>query len=371
MWQRHGILCAVVFLAGCTGEVDDFGAWNDVPDAAPTPGEDASPPPDSPPGQQYPALQDGGNVISLAAGTEMVFELATVPGEHAGVQLTFSGAAADVELVVLRDGTVIGSDDDGSGLRTLAVLDQRAAARYLVKIVAGESVSGTLTLTRTAFQDGKTCAADCARLLQLPLPNDPLVDGYDVQYAIKRYQFGRRDLVMFVREAGRLRAADGKSPFRPADFSAWDGRTPGLDVNAPRHVSHQRGKDVDLSLYGKDGQAIWRSFCTTTSTADGRVCVNGSASSNFDGYENARYFLPFIASGRMTYGFLDNELIEVVKPAALIAKNAGEIPADILPLYSDGMHLDHWPNHDNHIHVRVSETDYGARQSAPEPFEAP
>jgi hypothetical protein len=373
MWQRHGYLCAAVFLGGCFGEVDDHGAWQDdpTPDGGVITQVDASPPADVPPASVYPVLANGANVVSVAAGTEAVFELATVPGEHASVQLTFTGGASDVELVVVRDGDELGSDNDGAGLRTLAVLDQRAAAKFLVKVVAGENVSGTITLVRTAFQDGATCTADCARLIQLPLPNDPMVDGYDVQWAIKRYQFGRRDLIMFTREAAKQRAAAGKQPFLPADFSAWDGRTPGLDVNAPRHVSHQRGKDVDLSLYGKDGKAPWRSYCSTTVTSDGRICQDGTVVTNFDAYENARYFAPFMATGRMTHGFLDGELIEKVKPAATQAKNDGMIPASVLPLYSDGSHLQHWPNHDNHIHVRVSETAYGARDSAPEPFEAP
>ena len=50
----------------------------------------------------------------------------------------------------------------------------------------------------------------------------------------------------------------------------------------------------------------------------------------------------------------------------------GLLPAGVLPLYSDGRHLQHWPNHDNHIHVRVSEDPYGAAAlSLPFTFEAP
>jgi hypothetical protein len=377
MWQRHGSLCAAFFAligaAACQGEVDDYGAWDDTPDAGSAP--DSAPPPiDAPPAGTLPKLANGANVLSLAGGTEIAYELETVPGEHASLQLTFGGGASDVELVVERDGEPLGSDDDGSGLRTLAVLDQRAPARFVVKVVAGERVSGSLTLVRTPFTDGKTCTADCARLLQLPLANDPLVDGYDVTWAIKRYQFGRRDLVMFVREAGRARAAQGRKPFLPEDFSAWDGRTPGLDVGSARHASHQRGKDVDLSLYGMDGQATWRSYCSTMYTADGRICKDGTVVTNFNAYDNARYFVTFFETGRMTHGFLDGELIEKVKPAATQAKADGVISAAMLPLYSDGKHLQHWPNHDNHIHVRVSETEYGTTIGAPvadEPFEAP
>jgi hypothetical protein len=377
MWQRQGVLCAfVACLAGCTGEVDDHGALDDTPgtpDATATP-DGAPATPDADVGLGLPLLRDGANSLSATGGTSLAFQLDTVPGEHVSVQLTFAGGSQDVELVIERDGDRVGSDEDGSGLRTLALLDQRGPGRFAVKVVAGETVSGTLTVVRTPFTDGKACLADCARLLQMPLANDPLVDGYDVTWGIKRYQFGRRDLLMFVREAGRQRAARGAQPFYPEDFSAWDGRTPGLDVGSARHASHQRGKDVDLSLYGLDGKATWRSFCTVQYVDGDRVCKDGTASPSFDAYQNAIYFLPFFETGRMTYGFLDRELIEKVRPAAAVAKNEGAVPAAMLPLYSDGKHLQHWPFHDNHIHVRVSESDYGAREGAPlpdEPFEAP
>ena len=68
---------------------------------------------------------------------------------------------------------------------------------------------------------------------------------------------------MFVRHAARVMADAGYAPFYPEDFSQWDGDIPGRDVGRTRHVSHQRGKDVDISLYGEDGLAHCVKFSDT------------------------------------------------------------------------------------------------------------
>jgi hypothetical protein len=161
-------------------------------------------------------------------------------------------------------------------------------------------------------------------------------------------------------------------PFIPEDFSQWDGETPGADVGALRHASHQRGRDVDISLYGEDGLSEWRSYCMATTVDGGRACVAGSIE-NFDGYANALFFGDFFRTGRVTMCFLDQELTPYVVMGAEEASAVGELDASLVPLYSDGRHLQHWPNHDNHIHIRVSEEGASTFGFAlPEPvFEAP
>jgi hypothetical protein len=171
---------------------------------------------------------------------------------------------------------------------------------------------------------------------------------------------------MFIRAAGRHVNAAGLQPFLVQDVSQWDGATPGTDVGALRHASHQRGKDVDLSIYGEDGEAPFRSYCTTQNDGDGRECLPGTVV-GYDGHASAIMFASFFATGRVTHGFLDQELITPSIAGAEQAALAGELDGTLLPLYSDGLHLQHWPNHDNHIHVRVSED--AARTS--EPFVGP
>ncbi len=316
--------------------------------------------------------RDGSNAVSVASGGEQVFRVDVAAGEHVQFMLRFGPERAAVVLRVDRwNGTApvtIGETDGGRGLRTLAVFDPSGPRTYWARVRPMAALTGvTLTVTRTPFQDGAACTTDCARLLQLPLPNDPRVDGYATDGAtVFRYQFGRRDLLMFVRHAAHTMQRRGAAPFIPQDLSQWDGETPGTDTGAPRHASHQRGKDVDLSLYGTDGLAPWRSYCTVVTNADGRACTVGSVR-GFDAATNAQMFADFFATGRVTMCFLDAQLITAVRPAA----RAAMFPTAVATQFTDGTHLQHWPNHDNHIHVRVSEAATTGSAFSWEPFEAP
>lgn len=302
---------------------------------------------------------DGANAVSIPAKGEAIYRVDSKPTEHIHFMLTFDPPSQPVVLKVDRwDGSKpvqLGLTDAGGGLRTLAVFDGKTDATFWVRVTSTASFTGKLTITRTPFADALKCPSDCARLMQLPLPNDPAVDGYDTDSGtVFRYWFGRRDMVMLLRHAGRRMIALGKPPFFPYDLSQWNGETPGNDTGSPRHASHQRGKDVDLSLYGSDGKAHWRSFCTTTATSGGRECVNGTAK-GLDTRSTARELAGFYEGDIVTMMFLDQELIESVAPAAKTIAGEGVIDAKLVPLYSDGSHLQHWPNHDNHVHVRISE----------------
>jgi len=357
-------LLVLLPLAACSVEVGGV-----APDAA-------QPPPGIAPPEVRPEAipgQDGPNPVEVPDGDTLVVRVDTLPGQHVAFDLRFPSGTAGVLLHVDRwDGETavpLEVTDGGDGIRVLAVLDQDGPRTFWVRIEADQAITGaTLTITRTPFEDGNQCPADCAHLLQLPIPNDPARDGYRIDGATFRYQFGRRDLLMFIRHAGQHVLAKGMVPYKVADISQWDGETPGTDRGAPRHASHQRGKDVDLSLYGSDGTSSFRSYCTTVNNGDGRECVTGTLT-GYDGHANALMFSSFYATGRMTYGFLDAELIGATIPGAERGVDDGDIDAALLPLYSDGRHLDHWPNHDNHIHVRVSEAEGAA--FAPEPFTAP
>ncbi len=371
-----------MFLAACSSEAsavtnDDAGsadaplAAGDTALADVSVSSDAPAPPPPLPGEI--ASADGAQPVSIAAKGEAILRVATKPSEHVHFMLTFDPPSQPVVMRIDRwDGAEpvrLGATDAGGGLRTLAVFDGVAEATFWVRITSTAAFSGTLTITRTPYADALHCPTDCARLMQLPLPNDPLVDGYDTDSGtVFRYQFGRRDMIMLLRHAARQMIAMGKVPFFPYDISQWNGETPGTDVGAPRHASHQRGKDVDVSLYGVDGKAHWRSFCTTTYTSDGRECVNGTAK-DLDARTTARELAGFYEGDIVTMMFLDRELIELVAPAAKPLATDGVIDSSLLPLYTDGTHLQHWPNHDNHVHVRISE---GAKSViGTEPIEPP
>ncbi|MCA9576913.1 MAG: hypothetical protein R3B40_11900 [Polyangiales bacterium] len=350
------------------GPTDDVDLGDGAPDAGAPDAQQTDPgvaPPDLVTGEAV--LGDGVTAVTLAAHEERVYRIEVPPSEHVAFRFDFTPTRAAVVMTVERfDGTgpaLLGLTDGGRGIRTLAVFEPTSARTHWLRLTAAEAIDGTLSVTRTPFEDGEVCEADCARLLQLPLPIDPAVDGYDwTAGTVMRYQFGRRDLVMLVRFAGRSMAAAGYAPFYPEDFSQWDGETPGTDTGYPRHASHQRGKDVDISLYGSDGLAPWRSYCQVM-YVDGRECVPGTVT-GYGAYANARMFATFYQSGRVTRAFLDRELIYPTRDGADDAVLDGSVDAALRPLYSDGVHLQHWPNHDNHIHVRVSEEAYPAPSAA-------
>ena len=341
-------------------------------------GPDVAPPPVSglaPPGVR-PNAPDarGSQTLDLPAEADVTLRFDAAPDEHVGLRLDFTPPTAAVVLSVDRwDGArpvELWRTDGGAGLRVLAVFDPRGRRTFWARIRSAVTLGGArLTVVRTPFTDGPRCEGDCARLLQLPLRIDRAEDGYDhTPSTIMRYQFGRRDLVMFIRWAGRQMASQGRRHFVPEDLSQWDGDIPGRDRGALRHASHQRGKDVDLSLYGADGEAPWRSYCTARAGSDGRECVAGTAR-DYDGVANAALFAPFFATGRVTMCFLDRELIAVTRAALPRATAMGLVPSVALARYTDGSGLQHWPNHDNHIHLRVSEAAPGALVY--EPFAPP
>lgn len=368
-------MLAVALLAACGEE-----PAADVPDAgevtpdAPTQEEPTGVAPDDVRPGAMP-LAGGDNAVEVPAGGEVTYRIESDPSEHVAFRLTFaptSGVILAVDRWNGSEAVSIGQTDAGAGLRVLAVRDAAKRRTYWVRVKAGNAaLSATLAVTRTPFHEANRCDDDCARLLQLPLPNDPAVDGYATDNSVVfRYWFGRRDLLMFLRVAGRLQAEAGREPFIPQDLSQWNGETPGNDVGAPRHASHQRGKDVDLSIYGSDGKAPWRSYCTITTASGGRQCVAGTVM-NFDGEATAIQIASMFATGRVTMSFLDRELIKIVSPAAAAASEDGLIESSLVPLYGDGVHIQNWPNHDNHIHIRVSEEAPGVTSFAPPPFEAP
>jgi hypothetical protein len=386
MWMMcRSCLVVMVLLTGCTGEIAgvsteptaDAGTPG-APDAAP-PRPDAMDPPVvdgvAPDGEVAGERRatDGDNALTLSS-TPVVFRVEAERNQHVAFVLSYSGLPGVVLTALRWDGdsaVELAKTNAGSGLRHLSVLDTAGRRTYWVRAQATESGPATLKVTRTPFLDARRCEADCARLMQMPLPNDPAVDGYDTDGGTHfRYWFGRRDLVMMVRWAARARARAGQAPFYPYDFSQWDGEIPGTDTGSLRHRSHDDGKDVDISLYGQDGLAIWRPYCTSQYTSSGRECVPGTRK-NFDGRQNALMFLSHLESGRVTMSFLDRELIPAVRAAAQELVAAGEMHEAFLTLFNDGKHIQHWPNHDNHIHVRVSVEPYDAKTSWEPEFQEP
>ncbi len=321
---------------------------------------------------------DGAQEITASPDLPAVLRVDVGPTEHVTFFLDFDPSVRDVQLEVLRwdgaDARLLGVTDGGRGLRTLAVVDPGGPRTFWARVTSASGLlEATLTITRVPFEDGAHCEDDCAHLLQLPLPLDPARDGYTIDGSVFRYQYGRRDLVMFLRHMGRRLASLGMVPIVIRDLSQWDGQTPGLDAGYARHGSHDRGKDVDVGLYGEDGRNALRSYCTAETTERGRECIPGTIR-GFDGHANAILLGDVYASGRVSMCFLDRELIPAMIDGADEAAMEGLIEEAVVPLFADGRHLQHWPNHHNHVHIRVSEADYTTTllfDEPPERFQAP
>lgn len=289
----------------------------------------------------------GNNAIEVVDGTWGAPLRFDIPAStHVGFRLEFSPGGADVDMQVLSwDGAAASAmalTNGGDGERVLAVLDAKANRTFWVR-ARGDVDDATLVATFTPFDEAAQCQSDCATLLQLPLPMSALSDGYDMAGGVVyRYQFGRRDLLMALRHAGRAVAAAGIEPFTVEDISKAGGLQP------PGHASHDFGKDVDLSLYNADGHASWEHLCTATSNSE---CVPGT-DGGFNGPFMARKIAAFLDSDRVTFMFLDEEFHPALLDAAQQLVDDGELDAWQLTAMSDV--VTHWPNHHGHIHVRFS-----------------
>jgi hypothetical protein len=207
-------------------------------------------------------------IVIPRRGSVSVF-LTSEPSKHVGISFLFDDLNAPITMAVSRcegpQNVQLGQDTSRVGRRMLSIFDSGPSLQYVIELsTSGESVQGSLQIVRTTFRDGEKCTDDCDRLLQFPLPNDVNVDGYHMaKHALFRYQFGRRDVLMLARHTFRsMRAAD-YGPAIVLDLSQWDGKTPGIDVGKPRHHSHKRGIDIDVSLYDNAAVARLRAFCDT------------------------------------------------------------------------------------------------------------
>jgi hypothetical protein len=292
----------------------------------------------------------GDNAITLGGGSWGPALRFDVPAHtHVGFELGFTPGSADVDMQVLMwtgsEVQEMAVTNGGNGERVLAVLDASANRTYWVR-AQGSVSNATLYAGYTAFEEGAQCYSDCDRLLQLPLANDPAVDGYDsADYVVYRYQYGRRDALMSLRHSGRVVANAGVQPFTVQDLSKGDGSQP------PGHASHTDGKDVDLSVYDAQGNAVWYPLCDEVANE----CIPGT-DAGFHGEAMARQIAPMLESGRVTHIFLDAEFHASLFGAAQSLVDDGRMAAAMLPTMQDV--VQHWPNHNNHIHVRYDTAAY-------------
>jgi hypothetical protein len=91
-------------------------------------------------------------------------------------------------------------------------------------------------------------------LVGMPFPLDSRA-GYQLQTP-SRYGFVRADVAAALRGALRqTRIRFRRNSIFIGDASQWNGRRPAMDLDRPRHISHDGGRDVDIGLPADDDSA--------------------------------------------------------------------------------------------------------------------
>ncbi len=281
-------------------------------------------------------------------------------GEHITFRLGYATASADVRWEVYRfDGRAsvqhASNDyhdrDEWEGIRTVAVLDPAEPRTWWIRFrrEGGGALDASLTIGRTPFVESAVCMSDCDRLLVIPQRNGSS-DGYDVPgHTIYTWQFGRRDLLMAIRHAGRRMAATGTARFTVKDLSRWDG------LVWAAHSTHQNGFHADISLIDAAGNPIWGPLCTPA----GDICAAGTVR-NFGAEHMARMIDALFDSGHIQWVLLDHEYHAPLLAAvdALIAR--GVIDPTRRPLFDATTPacagrpcVRHVVSHLHHVHIGI------------------
>jgi hypothetical protein len=195
---------------------------------------------------------------------------------------------------------------------------------------------------------------------ELPLIGLPVPSGQDDGYLLQapgRYQFLRVDVARALLAALRqTRRRFRRDPIAIADISQWDGRRPASDLGAPRHISHEGGRDVDLALPATEGwTSTVQAHCDGVFTGpDVWVCIPGTAR----GVDSLRlaYFLGLLLdgppAGTVTRIFTDEVYIRDIRQAIRTLQERRWIrQAGVEGLLDDRvLRASAW--HTDHVHVR-------------------
>ena len=165
-------------------------------------------------------------------------------------------------------------------------------------------------------------------------------------------QFAQRSLVDALRRTRKRFRGD---PIALSDASQWDGRRPKTDRNAPRHISHVGGRDVDIALPASDGtQSFVQDRCRGVLLTQDRY---GCAPGTVKGLDAQRLALLLgticdLAPGEVIKVFMDDVYRrEVVAAAPLLVERKWIKTEGAAALSEDGIIVAS-PWHTDHFHVR-------------------
>ncbi|MEZ4307095.1 MAG: penicillin-insensitive murein endopeptidase [Polyangiaceae bacterium] len=342
------------------------------PDEAEEEGEDELPV--VPPSARAARIDEDEKVAALPAGRSVVDVY--VPGASF-VSLGVFGAQASllgfdvVEATSAEGGALV--DDVLGPLRARRPLDEDS---LLPRVVSFRSPAGALHLRVLVDASGpvelRRVAAPLVEPVVLPKKGKPPPmflspvigfpapgsrdDGYFLQSSA-RYQFARTDVIAVLLAAfEKTRSRYRRDPIAIADISQWNGIRPATDLGAPRHISHEGGRDVDIALAASDGEASTvRAHCTGVLVEESvQACGPGTVR----GFDAARmaYFLGllFETSPPVEKIFVDDVYLRELRRAAetLHERRLLKDPG-FEGLYDDAI-VRPSPWHTDHLHVRFA-----------------
>lgn len=303
--------------------------------------------------------------FSLPPGRSLV-EL-TIPAD-VYVSIGIFGPAASLRSVALngtgpsvravRSSAPIAEDGLLPRVLSLAPSAIAAPAQLVVDVVDSVVVEMVASdPTELAAPDAKAMVRGEARarpLVGVPPPTSP-EDGWVLQTP-SRYAFLRLDMAVALFSAMRATRRRFKGdPIAIGDASQWDGRRPASDRDAPRHISHVGGRDVDLGLPSSDGtQSLLEDRCRGVRLAEDRF---GCAPGTVRGLDPRRlaHLLGGVcdaAPGLVTKIYLDEVYRrEVIAAAPALVERKWLREEAASALSEDGV-LVASPWHTDHVHVR-------------------
>ncbi len=315
-----------------------------------------------------PSGSEGGRADAIALGAGRSVVSVTIPARRFASVGIFGPAAS------LRGISVVGAargaraaraaapiDEDGLLPRVVSFAPEEDAFRIELVVDVEDPVTVDISLADPAeLQPPSQKSIDRGEarprpLVGLPPPSSASEDGY-ILGTPARYAFVRVDIALVLLEAlRRTRKRFRGDPIALSDASQWDARRPKTDRNAPRHISHVGGRDVDIALPASDGtQSLIQDRCRGVLLTQDRY---GCAPGTVRGLDAQRLALLLgtlcdLAPGEVTKVFMDDVYRrEVVAAAPALVERKWIKEEGAAALSEDGIIVAS-PWHTDHFHVR-------------------
>jgi hypothetical protein len=237
--------------------------------------------------------------LKICSGTDRDFFVLQPPvgGGAFTLSMELTGGNGDIDAFA-TDGTMKNATQfktvaaaAGGGYEDYMTRVPVADGTQMFLIVAGDKMATNtydLELVWEPLDEKRDCLMDCGAMIKMPGPIDPsmpeaVTAGYFVGTE-EDYSYARRDLAMLLTYAFDAVAKQfpGTNPIYLSDICQMDGKTPGTDVNQPRHptTTHINGRDVDIAYYSTLADNDYRIVCGDGTDKNG----NGRTGKFNDGY---------------------------------------------------------------------------------------